>query len=124
MAGIAYVSVGTNDMDRALAFYDGLLGLLGGKRLMPTPKGQIYRLGSGAMFMVTRPYNDEPQTIGNGTMVALGVDSVEDVQAAYDRAIELGATCEGKPGPRGSIGTFGYIRDLDGNKLAICKIGG
>jgi catechol 2,3-dioxygenase-like lactoylglutathione lyase family enzyme len=123
MAAIAYVTVGTNDMDRALAFYDALLGALGGKRLMPTPKGQAYRLSSGALFMVTKPYDDQPQTVGNGTMIALGVDSVEEVQVAYDKAIELGATCEGKPGPRGPFGTFCYVRDLDGNKLAICKLG-
>jgi catechol 2,3-dioxygenase-like lactoylglutathione lyase family enzyme len=124
MAAIAYVTVGTNDMDRALAFYDALLGSMGGGRLMPTPKGQAYRLSSGALFMVTKPYDDEHATVGNGTMIALGVDSAEEVQAAYDKAIELGATCEGQPGKRGNFGTFCYFRDLDGNKIAICKLGG
>lgn len=124
MAAIAYVTVGTNDMDKALAFYDALLGSIGGSRLMPTPKGQAYRLGSGALFMVTKPYDDQAACVGNGTMIALGVDSAEEVAAAYEKAIELGATCEGKPGMRGSFGTFSYVRDLDGNKLAFCKIGG
>jgi catechol 2,3-dioxygenase-like lactoylglutathione lyase family enzyme len=124
MAAIAYVTIGTNDMDKALAFYDSLLGSMGGSRLMATPKGQAYRLSSGALFMVTRPYDDEVACFGNGTMIALGVDSAEEVAAAYDKAIELGATCEGKPGKRGAFGVFSYVRDLDGNKLAFCKIGG
>jgi catechol 2,3-dioxygenase-like lactoylglutathione lyase family enzyme len=123
MAAIAYVTVGTNDIDRALAFYDALLEPIGGRRLMPTPKGQAYRLSQGALFMVTTPHDGQAACIGNGTMIALGVDSVEEVAATHAKALELGGTCEGKPGPRGTFGTFAYFRDPDGNKLAVCKLG-
>lgn len=119
MAQIGYVCLGTNNFDRATAFYDAFLGEMGGKRLMPTPQGLLYRLASGAMLMVTRPYNNEPATIGNGNMVAINVDAEADVARVYEKALSLGGTCEGKPGPRGPFGEFAYFRDLDGNKLAV-----
>ncbi len=119
MAQLGYVCLGTNDFDRACAFYDALAPELGGKRLFPTPQGQMYRLGQGAMIMVTRPYNKEAATIGNGNMLAINVDSKEDVQRIYEKALALGASCEGKPGPRGAFGEFSYFRDLDGNKIAL-----
>jgi catechol 2,3-dioxygenase-like lactoylglutathione lyase family enzyme len=124
MAGIGYVSIGVNDMDKALAFYDALLGMIGGARMMPTPKGQIYRMASGPMFMVTKPFDDQPATKGNGTMIAIQADSKEQVAALHAKALELGGTCEGPPGPRGAFGTFAYFRDLDGNKLAAFVMGG
>jgi catechol 2,3-dioxygenase-like lactoylglutathione lyase family enzyme len=117
MAHVGYLCVGANDFDKATAFYDALLGEMGGKRLMPTPQGLMYRLGSGAMIMVTRPYNKEPASIGNGAMVAFQVDSKDQVAAVHAKALELGGSCEGEPGPRGAFGDFAYFRDLDGNKL-------
>jgi len=119
MAQVGYVCLGTNDFDRACAFWDALAPELGGKKLFPTPQGVMYRLGAGPMIMVTRPYNKEPATIGNGNMLAINVDSAEDVARIYDKALSLGATTEGEPGPRGGFGDFAYFRDLDGNKLAI-----
>ena len=123
MANVGYVCVGTNDFDRATAYYDALLGEVGGKRLFPTPKGLLYRIGDGAMIMVTKPYNDEVATIGNGTMLALQVDSKEQVAAVHAKALALGSKCEGEPGPRGAFGEFAYFRDLDGNKLAVFHTG-
>lgn len=119
MAQVGYVCIGTSDFERALGFYDEFLGELGGKRLMPTPQGLMYRLAAGAMIMVTRPYNKEGASPGNGNMVAINVDSKEDVARFYEKALALGATCEGKPGPRGGFGEFAYFRDLDGNKIAL-----
>ena len=118
MANVGYVCIGTNDFDRATTFYDALLGEFGGKRLMPTPNGLLYRLGSGAMIMITRPHNKQPATIGNGGMLAIKVDSKEQVTSLHAKALALGGTCEGVPGPRGGFGYFAYFRDLDGNKLA------
>jgi catechol 2,3-dioxygenase-like lactoylglutathione lyase family enzyme len=119
MAQVGYICLGTNDFDRACAFYEALSAELGGKKLFPTPQGVMFRLGSGAMIMVTRPYNKEPATIGNGNMVAINVDAEADVARIYEKALSLGATCEGKPGPRGAFGEFAYFRDPDGNKLAV-----
>ncbi|MFZ4121608.1 MAG: VOC family protein [Caulobacterales bacterium] len=124
MAHIGYLSIGTNDFERACAFYDVLLAPMGGKRLFPTPVGQMFSLGSGAMLMVARPLNGQPATIGNGSMVAIQVDSKEMVAALHAQCLALGGTCEGEPGPRGSFGEFAYFRDLDGNKLAVYHTGG
>jgi catechol 2,3-dioxygenase-like lactoylglutathione lyase family enzyme len=119
MAQIGYVCLGTNDFDRACAFWDQLAPELGGKKLFPTPQGVMYRLGQGAMIMVTRPYNKESSAPGNGNMLAINVDSEADVARVYEKALSLGASCEGKPGPRGAFGEFAYFRDPDGNKLAV-----
>ena len=65
------------------------------------------------------PYDGKPATHGNGTMVALAVDSPEKVDAVYKKAIELGGTDEGPAGPRSDTFYAGYFRDLDGNKLNV-----
>lgn len=118
MAQVGYVCIGTNDLERALGFYDALLGEAGGARLMPTPHGHIYRLGQGAMIMVTTPFDGGPANVGNGAMVAIQVDAKADVARLHAKALALGGRCEGEPGPRGAFGEFAYFRDLDGNKLA------
>ncbi len=119
MAQIGYVCLGASDFERACTFYDGLTAELGGKKLFPTPQGVMYRLGAGPMIMVTRPYNGEASHPGNGTMLAINVDEQADVPRVYDKALSLGATCEGKPGARGAFGDFAYFRDPDGNKIAV-----
>jgi len=67
---------------------------------------------------LTKPFDGNAATVGNGVMVALAVETPEQVDALYAKAIELGATDEGASGPRGDGGFYaGYFRDLDGNKL-------
>jgi predicted lactoylglutathione lyase len=67
---------------------------------------------------IFEPYDTKAATVGNGTMVALVVDSPAKVDAMHRKALELGATDEGAPGPRAIPGFYaGYFRDLDGNKL-------
>jgi catechol 2,3-dioxygenase-like lactoylglutathione lyase family enzyme len=124
MANVGYICIGTNDFDRATAFYDALFGEMGGKRLFPTPHGQMYRVGNGAMVMVTRPYDEKPAVASNGGMLAFQVDSKDQVAAMHAKALALGGSCEGKPGARGNFGEFAYFRDLDGNKLAVFHAGG
>jgi catechol 2,3-dioxygenase-like lactoylglutathione lyase family enzyme len=119
MSAIGYVCLGTNDFERACAFYDALTAELGGKRLFPTPHGQMYRLASGAMLMVTRPYDGKDATVSNGGMLAIQVDTQQDVVRIHQKALSLGCVSEGEPGPRGAFGDFAYFRDLDGNKLAV-----
>lgn len=115
---IGYVTIGTNDMQRSAAFYDALLAELGGKRLMESERFIAWTNGGpGAAVSIAVPFDGNAATVGNGVMLALAVDSKEKVDALYAKAIELGATDEGKPGPRGDNFYAGYFRDPDGNKL-------
>lgn len=119
MAILGYVCLGTNDFPRALAFYDAFFGALGGRRWMPTPAGELYALDSGAAVMIVRPHDGQPAHPGNGTMLALRLDAPAEVARFHALALSLGATSAGEPGPRGDWGDFAYLRDPDGNKLAL-----
>jgi predicted lactoylglutathione lyase len=79
-------------------------------------------IGYGTLGIVT-PYDTKPATVGNGVMVALGVDSRATVDRVYKKAHELGGTDEGPAGPRGDDFYAGYFRDLDGNKLSVFCMG-
>jgi catechol 2,3-dioxygenase-like lactoylglutathione lyase family enzyme len=114
---IGYAMLGTNQYEKALAFYDKLLAPLGAKRAMDFGVSVVYGNGKGPMLGVGQPYNKEAATFGNGTMIALAADSKEQVHEIYDLAIKLGAADEGAAGPRGDTFYAGYFRDLDGNKL-------
>ena len=117
---IGYVTLGTNDLPRAAAFYDELLGLLGAKRFMEFETFIAWSAHPDKPGLAaTRPYDGNPATVGNGTMVALQVDSKETVDKVYNKAIALGAKDEGPAGPRGDTFYAGYFRDLDGNKLNV-----
>jgi predicted lactoylglutathione lyase len=115
---IGYVTLGTNDIERAGRFYDELLAELGAKRSMQMDAFIAWSNKPGApMLSVIKPYDKKAATVGNGVMVALQATSKAQVDALYAKAISLGATDEGKAGPRGDGFYAGYFRDLDGNKL-------
>lgn len=114
---IGYAMLGTNQYEKALEFYDTLLAPLGAKRAMDFGVSVVYANGQGPMLGIGKPYNREPATFGNGTMIALQMPSKEKVHEIYDLAIKLGAADEGPAGPRGDTFYAGYFRDLDGNKL-------
>lgn len=121
---IGYVTLGTNDIQRAAKFYDALLAEIGASRFMEVDTFIAWAVTPGAPALsVTKPYDGQPATVGNGVMVALAMNSKEQVDALYNKAIALGATDEGKPGPRGGNFYAGYFRDPDGNKLAVFKAG-
>jgi catechol 2,3-dioxygenase-like lactoylglutathione lyase family enzyme len=121
---IGYVTLGTNDLPRATAFYDALLAEIGAKRLFEFDRGIGWGVSMDKPSLgVMTPYDGQPATRGNGTMVGLVVDAADKVDAVYARAIALGGTDEGLPGPRGTGFYAAYFRDLDGNKLAVVKIG-
>lgn len=119
-AMIGYVTLGTNDLDRAVAFYDELFATIGAGRFFETEQFVAWSKGPDqAGISVTKPADGQPATVGNGVMVAIQMNSTDEVDAFYQKALELGATCEGSAGPRGEMTGFyaGYFRDLDGNKL-------
>ena len=118
---IGYVTLGTNDIEHGAAFYDQLLGELGASRLMESDTFIAWAVSPGApAISITKPFDGKVATVGNGVMVAIAVDSPAKVDALHAKAMELGGTDEGKPGPRGTSGFYaGYFRDLDGNKLNV-----
>jgi catechol 2,3-dioxygenase-like lactoylglutathione lyase family enzyme len=121
---IGYVTLGTNDLPRAVAFYDELLGTLGARRLWESDKGVAWGTAMDRPSLgVMTPYDGQPATRGNGTMVALVVDSKEKVAALHAKALALGGKDEGPVGPRGEGFYAGYFRDLDGNKLNVFFMG-
>jgi catechol 2,3-dioxygenase-like lactoylglutathione lyase family enzyme len=127
---IGYATVGTDDIDRARAFYDALLGEIGARRVMELPQNGFTLYGTGARspgLAVTRPYDGGPAHPGNGSMVALIMDARDKVDRLHAKALELGGTDEGAPGVRGPEGDrafYGaYFRDLDRNKFCVFAIG-
>ena len=118
---IGYTTLGTNDLEKAVAFYDALFADLDVKQMVPNERVVLWsKKPGGAMLAVAKPFDGEAASVGNGTMVALSVDSAETVATLHAKALELGASDEGAPGERGGNGMhFGYFRDLDGNKLAF-----
>ncbi len=122
---IGYVTLGTNDLARAAAFYDALLAELGARRIMDMERFIAWGTAPDAPALsATKPFDGRPATVGNGVMVALAAGSRAKVDAIYKKAMELGATDEGAPGPRGDSGFYAaYFRDLDGNKLNAFFLG-
>ena len=117
---IGYVTLGTNDLQRACAFYDALLEEIGAKRQMDFGRGVSWGVSWDKPALgIMKPFDGQAATRGNGTMVALVVKTPAQVDAVYKRAIALGATDEGPAGPRGDGFYAGYFRDLDGNKLNV-----
>ena len=117
---IGYVTLGTNDVKKSAAFYDALLAEMGATRFMENEQFIAWATGPDQpAISVSKPYDGNPATVGNGVMVALMVDSTDKVDTIYTKAIALGATCEGPPGLRMEGFYAGYFRDLDGNKLNV-----
>ena len=115
---IGYVTLGTNDIERAKRFYDELFGVLGAKRGMQSDTFCMWATAPGAPAVaVIKPFDGNKATVGNGVMVALAVGSRANVDALYKKALQLGGKDEGPPGDRGGSFYAGYFRDLDGNKL-------
>ena len=121
---IGYTCLGTNDLPRAAKFYDALLAEVGAKRLMEYDTFIAWGTAMDkASLGLIKPFNGEPATVGNGVMVALVVDSHDQVDRIYKKAIDLGAKDEGPAGPRGEGFYAGYFRDPDGNKLNVFCMG-
>lgn len=122
---LGYVTLGTNDLKKAVVFYDALFAVIGGARMMEDDAFVAWTTAEGAPGIAASvPFDGQPATAGNGTMAAIAVDSVEAVQALHAKALALGGQDEGAPGARGDEGFYaGYFRDLDGNKLnAFCMV--
>ncbi|MBK24614.1 MAG: glyoxalase [Halobacteriovorax sp.] len=116
---ISYTVLGTNNMDAAIKFYEALFEGKGKPHVFRTDRMNFWQFESFA-FALAIPFDNEPATNGNGTMIGFDVETEDEVKRLHALAIELGGSCEGEPcakGPRYS----GYVRDLDNNKLCFYK---
>ena len=115
---IAYSTLGTNDMDRSIAFYDAVFGALGGTRELTTPTWTRYgRAGERAKVCLAVPFDRQRATFGNGTMLAFEARDRAAVDAFHAAALARGGSDEGAPGIREGTHYVAYARDPDGNKL-------
>ncbi len=119
---IGYVMVGTNNLDKAIIFYDEVLKIINLTRKDTDEfcAGYTQRNGNGSIeFYVTKPANKKAATFGNGTQVSFLVSSREMVDKFHEVALKAGGASEGSGGerPEGSGVYYSYVRDLDGNKI-------
>ena len=121
---LAYVTLGSNNIEKALEFYDGFMPVLGAKRFFDNGRLYFYGTAPGQpMLAIGGPYDEKDATVGNGVMPALACADKETVDKAYAKAIELGATPDGEPGNRMPTFYGAYFRDPDGHKICVCKLG-
>ncbi|WP_447758725.1 VOC family protein [Sphingopyxis fribergensis] len=115
---IGYVTLGTKDLAKAAEFYDAIAAELDTPRMMEFDGFIAWgKPDGGAGIGLTRPFDGNVATVGNGVMVALQAKDKEQVHRLHEIALAHGGTCEGPPGPRGEGFYAGYFRDPDGNKL-------
>lgn len=132
---LSYVYFGTNNLETAIAFYGPVLGALGMQRCA-TGDPQWDRVSAGwgiyendgvreLAFWIGTPFNQQPATVGNGSMVAFSARSWQEVDDFHAAALARGGTCEGPPGLRLHYSPdfyAAYVRDPDGNKIAaVCR---
>ena len=116
----SHIMIGTNDLDRARAFYDAVLGTLGVAAGFVDRHRVFWRTPAG-VFSVTKPINGEPASVGNGSTFGFACSSAEQVDAWHAAGLAHGGTtCEDPPGVReGATGRLylAYLRDTDGHKI-------
>ena len=104
-------------MEEAIKFYDSLFEQTELKQVLSTDRMTFWQCEDFAIA-IAKPFDGEPASNGNGTMIGLNVGSTEEVKRLHSRAIELGGTCEGEPSQRGPKFSA-YVRDLDKNKVVF-----
>ena len=127
---LSHVSVGVADIDRALRFYDAVLGALGYEGVMPVDIPGLGRVGMGygkpggpPDFWVQYPIDQKPASAGNGSHFAFIAQTKEAVHAFHAAGLEAGGADAGPPGPRPMYSPdyyAAYLHDPDGNKVEAC----
>lgn len=122
---LSYATIGVNDLASASTFYTELLATVNAKPLLKMDRIIFFGQSMAKpMLAICIPFNKEPATPGNGTMVAISPGSKSAVDAMYEKAISLGASCDGAPGQRIPNTFYGaYVKDADGNKIAFTHFG-
>ena len=119
MSGISHVSVGTNDVARAKAFYDPLMQLVG-LRIRQTDAESVDYGNDQLVFSLETPSDRRRATAGNGVHIAFIAPDRETVDAFHREALRLGGRDAGAPGLRPQYGPDYYgafVLDPDGNKI-------
>ena len=119
---INHISIGTNDLEGASAFYDAVFDTIHAKRQLEIPEIAVAYGINFPEFWVQTPSNQKPANSANGTHIALHVPSNSLVDAFYSTAIEKGAKDAGAPGFRPEYAESYYaafIYDLDGHKIEV-----
>lgn len=122
---IGYITVGTNDFEASVKFYDELFKVMNIGRFLESETYIAWGKKDGsAGFSITKPFDGQQATVGNGVMIGLTAESRAQVNEVHAKALELGGNDEGAVGTRGEMAGFyvGYFRDLDGNKINIHHI--
>ena len=115
---IVHICMGTNDLERSAKFYDAITAELGFGRRNATDKAIYWaNPGSGIGFAITKPFDGQPATFGNGTMATIASQDEAQVDRVHAAALANGGSCEGPPGVRANGIYTAYFRDPDGNKL-------
>ncbi|MGR3491515.1 MAG: VOC family protein [Shimia sp.] len=125
---ISYVTVGADDLAAAKRFYDALLIPLG-FRVTEGPEGLSYIPDpiptEGVIppdYYVKPTFDGAPASAGNGAMVAFEGRDQTQVRTLHAAALDAGGRDEGAPGFRAAYGPrfyVGYLRDPQGNKIAL-----
>ena len=116
---LSHVSLGTDDLERASAFYDSVLATLGCRRIMEHD-GAVCWGKAYPEFWIQRPFDEGEAQSANGVHVAFMAASKEEVRSFYEAGIAAGATDDGAPGPRPHYGEpyYGcFLYDPDGHKV-------
>ena len=120
---LSHVSLGTSDADRAAAFYDPVLAVLGIRKL-DERDGSIDYGTSMTLFSLEKPTDRRPATPGNGVHIAFAAGTRTQVRVFYRLALAIGGSDAGAPGLRPEYDANYYaafVRDPDGNKIeAVC----
>lgn len=121
MSIFTHVTVGTNDLNKARAFYDNVLATLGHKRITDLGENGSIWGKNAPSFFVLKPANGEPATVSNGVTVSFEAPSRAAIDAFHAAAMAAGGQDEGTPGTRdwAENAYAAYARDPDGNKLAV-----
>ena len=123
---IHHVSVGTDNVEAATAFYDKVLATVGARRIFEFPGAVAYGK-QFPEFWVQQPADGQLAANANGVHFCFVASSKEAVNAFYSAAIEAGGSDDGEPGPRPDYGPDYYgafVRDLDGHKIEAAIVTG
>ncbi|MCH9681588.1 MAG: VOC family protein [Deltaproteobacteria bacterium] len=116
---MSHISIGTNDFDASVVFYDRVMTTIGAKRIMDHPGAVAYGKRFPE-FWVQTPIDGQTAAVANGTHFGFFASTKAQVDAFFAAAVEAGGTSDGEPGPRPMYGPAYYgcfVRDPDGHKI-------